>query len=120
MQRAFAGHTLKRLVLWIALATGPFLVVWSLMNLQMSFGILRYADPLARYVFLATIGIIVFDVLKANKKSLARPTPSKPPYDLKVMWITVASSIVGLCLLVLLINWSNRSEERRVGKECRL
>ena len=107
MQRAFAEVSVKRAVFWLALAIVPFLVAWILLKLQMSSGILRYVDPLARYVFLATIGIIVFDMLWTNKKLPVWPTPSNPPYSLKVTSIATASIIAALCLLALLINWSN-------------
>ena len=107
MQRAFAEVSVKRAVFSLALAIVPFLVAWILLKLQMSSGILRYVDPLARYVFLATIGIIVFDMLWTNKKLPVWPTPSNPPYSLKVTSIATTSIIAALCLLALLINWSN-------------
>lgn len=66
--------------------------------------IFHYIDPVARYVFLAVLGVTVFDIWKASKRQLA---PLGPQPSSKTLSIAVALAIAGLCLLVLLVNWSN-------------
>lgn len=107
MHRALASNSTKLLVLRIGVATAPFLAVWGLFELQISFGILRYVDPLARYVCLAIAGWVIFDLLRVAGKQPAAPAPSRRSCDRVTTAIAATSSTAALCLLVLLINWSN-------------
>lgn len=107
MHRACAENPTKLLAQRIGVAAAPLLAVWGLFKLQISFGILRYADPLARYVFLAIAGWVIFDQLRATGKQPSASVSSRLSIDWVTTAIAAASSTAALCLLVLLINWSN-------------
>jgi hypothetical protein len=94
-------------MLRLALASVPLLLVWGLFELQASFGILRYVDPIARYVVLVVAAAVALDGLRTKRSPLGQPVLSILPLDLTTRSIVAASSILALCLLTLLINWSN-------------
>lgn len=96
----------RRLVPALAVAALPFLVLWGLFELQVSFGILRYFDPIARYVLVITVAAVIFDALKFRVKYSSRSLPSLS-LNSRSASIAAASSIIALCFLVLLISWSN-------------
>lgn len=107
MDRALGTNSAKRSMLRLAFAATPFLIVWGLFELQVSYGLLRYVDPIARYVIIATTAVVVLDLLRTRRKLSDQPAPAFALFDRKTVAITTASSIAALCLLVLLINWAN-------------
>lgn len=88
-------------------AVAPFLIIFGLFELQALFGVLRYADPIARYVFLAVVAAIVFGTLNRRGKLKARSISSLSIQDSRTASVAAASTIAALCLLALLVNWSN-------------
>ena len=102
----FGLTTSKRIIQALTIAAGPFLILWCLFELQAWCGILRYLDPIARYLLIATIVVIILDALRSSRATSRWSLPSLNP-DNGSTSILTASTIAALCLLVLLINWSN-------------
>jgi len=107
MRDAIRSILARRSTQRLLLIAAPFLAVWGLLKLQSLFGILRYADPIARYVFLVAVVIAIFDVLRSRGKIRTRSTFSVFSPDRFTATIAAASTTAALCLLVLLISWSN-------------
>jgi hypothetical protein len=107
MNRAFVKDFAKLSMLRLGLAVTPFLAVWGLFKLQEIFGILRYLDPIARYVLLAALGVVVFDAVRARKGPSSSRARFRTLFGSRTISIAIASSTAALCLLVLLINWSS-------------
>ncbi len=107
MRGAVSSILARRPAQRLILAVAPFLIVFGLFELQALFGVLRYADPLARYVFLAVVAAIVFGTLNHKGKLKTRSISSLSIQDSRTASVAAASTIAALCLLALLINWSN-------------
>lgn len=99
--------SMKRATLRLALGAAPLLLVWGLFELQTQYGIFRYANPISRYVVLVAAAVLFFEGLATQKKSAGWPARLVTLFDATTAAIAIASSAAALCLLVLLINWSN-------------
>lgn len=107
MRGAVRNILATRSIQRLALVALPLLLVWGFYKLQMLFGATRYADPVARHVLIVVIAVVVFDMLWASGKLGARTSPSLPILDSRTASTAAISLITALCLLVLLVNWSN-------------
>jgi hypothetical protein len=83
-----------------AAALFPFLILLCLYQLQRSFGALRYISPIVRYVFIVGSAAVAIQLLRM------RTTGSKP-FLTRTIIAAIFSSTLSLCLLVLMISWSN-------------
>jgi hypothetical protein len=106
MRNVFPEIQVARLRLFLACVVPPLLLL-CLFQLQQSFETLRYLVPIVRYIAILGAAIIAVQLWQRRAGRPDNPPTELASWNPAASFIVILSSTLSLCLLVLMISWSN-------------